>query len=209
MPVPKLRLRFMRESDVPALMPIEREAFATSSWDVRSFYFEINSSNCSHMLVVERCQTLPVQGLRRVVSHFIGQTHSNITQCQIVSYGGLWRIEDEAHVSTIATDAQYRGQGFGELALLGMLSRAVWLGAEYVILEVRVSNDVAQRLYRKYGFITTETKRKYYQNGEDAYEMRLDLTSPIKQQLEVFYHTNLQRHAFEDRYTQVPHPRRG
>jgi ribosomal-protein-alanine N-acetyltransferase len=39
-------------------------------------------------------------------------------------------------------------------------------------LEVRVSNDSAQALYRKYGFERQGLRRRYYSdNGEDAYIM--------------------------------------
>ena len=43
------------------------------------------------------------------------------------------------------------------------------MGADFVTLEVRVSNDSAQRLYGKYGFRSLGVRRHYYQdNDEDA-----------------------------------------
>jgi ribosomal-protein-alanine N-acetyltransferase len=45
-------------------------------------------------------------------------------------------------------------------------------GAEWLTLEVRVSNDAAQALYQKYGFTQRGVRRRYYSdNGEDAYIM--------------------------------------
>ena len=82
---------------------------------------------------------------------------------------------DEAHISTIATMREWRGRGIGELLLVAMIDEAQSLGAEKVTLEVRVSNLVAQNLYRKYGFKVEGRRRRYYSdNGEDA----LIMTTP-------------------------------
>jgi len=44
-----------------------------------------------------------------------------------------------------------------------------------VTLEVRVSNTVAQNLYRKYGFVITGTRPRYYRdNDEDAHIMTVE-----------------------------------
>jgi ribosomal-protein-alanine N-acetyltransferase len=76
---------------------------------------------------------------------------------------------DEAHVSTIASHRDWRRRGIGELLLVSMIDRVTEIGANYVTLEVRVSNLAAQALYRKYGFEVTGERRRYYSdNGEDA-----------------------------------------
>jgi ribosomal-protein-alanine N-acetyltransferase len=92
-----------------------------------------------------------------------------------MAYGGFWLVVDEAHISTIATAQQWRGRGLGELALLAMIERGLELGAHMVTLEVRVSNTIAQNLYRKYGFVITGERKRYYRdNGENAYIMTVD-----------------------------------
>jgi ribosomal-protein-alanine N-acetyltransferase len=49
------------------------------------------------------------------------------------------------------------------------------MGSDRVTLEVRVSNAVAQNLYRKYGFREEGVRPRYYSdNGEDAYIMTAD-----------------------------------
>jgi ribosomal-protein-alanine N-acetyltransferase len=54
-----------------------------------------------------------------------------------------------------------------------------------VTLEVRVSNETAQALYRKYGMTVTGKRKKYYSdNGEDAFIMSTPvLTSAEYQRL--------------------------
>ncbi len=64
---------------------------------------------------------------------------------------------------------KWRGRGIGELMLLAMIERSIELGAHEVTLEVRVSNTVAQNLYRKYGFEVVGRRPGYYRdNNEDA-----------------------------------------
>ena len=53
--------------------------------------------------------------------------------------------------------------------LISIFERAQKLGAEWLTLEVRVSNLAAQRLYEKYGFRPAGIRRRYYSdNNEDA-----------------------------------------
>ncbi|NJL56729.1 hypothetical protein HC928_17405 [bacterium] len=77
-----------------------------------------------------------------------------------------------------------------------------------MVLEVRVSNTIAQNLYRKYEFRVVDTKRGYYHdNNEDAYDMRLDLLEPG---LIERFNTRLTavrlRHTFSDDYTEGVRP---
>ncbi|MCA9910501.1 MAG: ribosomal protein S18-alanine N-acetyltransferase, partial [Anaerolineae bacterium] len=121
---------------------------------------------------------------------------------QIVGYGGLWLISDEAHISTIATHPDFRRRGWGELLLAGMVQKAMLLSAAYVVLEVRVSNTTAQALYHKYGFVTVDVKKGYYHNnGEDAYDMRLDLRdTAVCARLDTLFSRLRARNTFEDAF---------
>jgi ribosomal-protein-alanine N-acetyltransferase len=84
----------------------------------------------------------------------------------------MWVVYDEAHITTIGVDPAYRGRGFGELLLLALFDEAIRRGATWVTLEVRVSNDVAQQLYQKWGMSVQSRRPHYYSdNGEDAYVM--------------------------------------
>jgi ribosomal-protein-alanine N-acetyltransferase len=63
----------------------------------------------------------------------------------------------------------------GELLLLTAMERALEREASVVSLEMRPSNRVAQRLYRKYGFRFTGVHRGYYRDGEDAWLMEVEV----------------------------------
>lgn len=86
----------------------------------------------------------------------------------LLGYAGYWLLADEAHISTIATHPQWRRRGLGELLLLNLLYLARAETAVLATLEVRRSNETAQKLYQKYQFAVVGERRRYYRNGEDA-----------------------------------------
>jgi ribosomal-protein-alanine N-acetyltransferase len=98
----------------------------------------------------------------------------------VVGFGGLWVMVDEAHITTFAVDPRWRRRGVGEWMLLGLLDRAAERGAREATLEVRLSNMPARRLYEKFGFRPVGIRPRYYSdNGEDALIMTTDpLASP-------------------------------
>ena len=93
----------------------------------------------------------------------------------LVGYAGLWLMVDEAHITTIAVRPQFRRRGFGELLLVALAEVALDINARWLTLEVRVSNEIAQSLYRKYGFKSAGVRQRYYSdNHEDALIMWTD-----------------------------------
>jgi len=201
-------LRYMRLADIPQVVAIDKVAFQ-SPWSARSYTYEVGESTYSHMVVLESPVEQPVQGIKKLL-HNIGNGSGTETKEQIIGYGGLWHIIDEAHISTIATHPDWRGKGYGELLLGAMMQRAINLEAAYIVLEVRVSNTVAQNLYHKYGFEKVDVKKRYYRDdGEDAYDMRFHMASEeaMKRFLEHYAATQA-RHDYQDRYTDTPRPPR-
>jgi ribosomal-protein-alanine N-acetyltransferase len=59
--------------------------------------------------------------------------------------------------------------------MAALIQRAYQLGSRWLTLEVRPSNDVAVRLYEKFGFKVIGRRRGYYtDNNEDAIVMWSD-----------------------------------
>lgn len=200
-----LKLRYMTYADINQVVAIDKESFETA-WSSRSYAYEIGESTYSYMVVLDNNQPPPLTGWKRFIRSFGGNGH---TPSQIVSYGGLWRIMDEAHISTIATHTDWRGQGYGEVVLAAMIRRAMLLSASYIVLEVRVSNTAAQNLYHKYEFEIVDTKQKYYRdNNEDAYDMRLNLENNAMQvRFQERFNAIKARLPFDDAYTEKERPR--
>ena len=93
----------------------------------------------------------------------------------IIGYAGMWLIDGEAHISTIAVHPDFRSRGLGEVLLAGILSRGMFLDAEYSVLEVRVSNHSAINLYKKYEYEIVGRRKRYYRdNNEDALIMTVN-----------------------------------
>jgi len=96
----------------------------------------------------------------------------------IVGFVGLWYMVDEAHIVSIGVRSEYRGFGLGELLLISAIEQAIEMDSRVVTLEVRVSNYVAQNLYKKYRFTERGRRKGYYSdNREDAFIMT---TEPIR-----------------------------
>ncbi len=210
-----LILRYMRLSDVRPVLAIDRLCFHPS-WSQDSYAFEIQESNVSHMVVLEQLarglQREPVRQdgwLSQLGGRLRGSGQVNYRTGAILGYGGLWKIEGEAHVSTIATHPDCRGHGYGEILLAGMFGKALQLNAEFIVLEVRVSNAVAQSLYRKYGFSRFGRKRNYYRNDrEDAWDMRVTLDQETRRCFSRLYTDLSRQHDLHDNYSFASRPRR-
>jgi ribosomal-protein-alanine N-acetyltransferase len=158
------KVEAMQWADVPAVMAIEHQSF-TLPWSDFTYRRELLENVHSHYFVVHRINHAPAQRL----SWFARLRLRHKEPAPVVSYGGFWLIADEAHISTIASHPDWRGRGLGELMLLVMIERAIDLQANMVTLEVRVTNEVAQTLYRKYGFEFVGRRVRYYRdNDEDA-----------------------------------------
>ncbi|GAB5494713.1 MAG: ribosomal protein S18-alanine N-acetyltransferase [Phototrophicaceae bacterium] len=202
-----LIVRYMNTGDIPQVMAIDAVCF-NPPWPEQSYRFELNQSQVAHMLVLETFEEQTIPRWRQWLNRLLGRQIKSEKKSIIVGYGGLWQVVEEAHISTIASHPDYRGRKFGELLLVSMVKRSIMLKAEYIVLEVRVSNSVAQSLYKKYGFEIHGTKKNYYQRDqEDAYDMRLMLTDDAIAQVETLYQILCKQVHFDNRYSNTLHPR--
>lgn len=202
-----LTVRYMQIRDIPEVLVIDRASFIPA-WPERSYRFELNESQVSYMVVLERREEQPITGLRKFFRQLSGEYDPTEQMPIIVGYGGLWKIEEEAHISTIASHPEYRGNKYGEIVLASMVKRAMALKAGYVVLEVRVSNIVAQNLYKKYGFDIRGVKKGYYHHDkEDAYDMRLEFNEASLAKVEALYAELQKKVAFQNDYSDTLHPR--
>lgn len=96
---------------------------------------------------------------------------------RVVGYLVAWG-RDEAHLANVAVHSDWRRQGIGRQLMAAMMRWAAERGGSSVYLEVRASNEVAQRFYAGLGFIPTYRRKGYYENAEDAVVMERDVTRP-------------------------------
>jgi ribosomal-protein-alanine N-acetyltransferase len=88
---------------------------------------------------------------------------------QIVGFCAFWRVLDELHINNLAVLPEARRTGVASALLRRVLAEGAKLGARRATLEVRRSNDIARRLYERFGFSVAGVRRGYYsQPTEDA-----------------------------------------
>jgi [ribosomal protein S18]-alanine N-acetyltransferase len=150
-PPVKVVVEPMRLVDLDAVHRIELASFS-SPWPPNAYQSELSQN--------------------RLASYLVARVDD-----EIVAYGGMWLMVDEAHITTFAVHPAWRRQGIGERLLLAFLDFAIARRAREATLEVRLSNIAARRLYEKYGFRPVGLRPRYYSdNGEDALIMT---TEPI------------------------------
>ena len=69
---------------------------------------------------------------------------------------------DEAEILNIVIDSAQRGLGFGRWLLQHLMTIAAQQGSDKIFLEVRVSNQVAIKLYESLGFKRISMRKNYY-----------------------------------------------
>ncbi len=150
----RLAIEPMHEQDVPAVQAIEREIFSTP-WPRNAYHRELASKNSAHYVVLRR--------------------YADQGQPEIVGYAGMWRMYDEAHVTTIGVRRDLHHHGYGRILFAALVQAAYDMGAKWITLEVRASNDNAMRMYESFGFKVIGRRKGYYtDNGEDAIVMWSD-----------------------------------
>jgi [ribosomal protein S18]-alanine N-acetyltransferase len=144
-----LAVESMQEADISAIQQIEREIF-TAPWPRNAYHRELAARSTAHYIVLRRDE-------------------------EIVGYGGMWRMYDEAHVTTIGVRLDQQHRGYGRILFAALIQSAYDLGAKWITLEVRISNENAIRMYERFAFKVIGRRRGYYtDNGEDAIVMWSD-----------------------------------
>ena len=98
---------------------------------------------------------------------------------ELLGYCVLMKGMDETHLLNITVAPSQQGQGLARLMLDELVAWSVLQGAQWLWLEVRVSNGRARRIYERYGFKEVGVRRNYYPlsafKREDAVVMSLSL----------------------------------
>jgi ribosomal-protein-alanine N-acetyltransferase len=93
----------------------------------------------------------------------------------VVGYSGLMLTGEDAHVTTIAVDPAWHRHKIGTRMLVNLARQALRRDARHLTLEVRMSNEPAQAMYRRFGFHPAGIRKNYYiETNEDALVMWAD-----------------------------------
>ncbi|MEW1654390.1 ribosomal protein S18-alanine N-acetyltransferase [Streptomyces sp. NPDC093707] len=154
----------MRWWDLDGVLELERDLFPEDAWSPGMFWSEL--AHARGPLATRR--------------YLVAEAAVPSSECtvdgrggRIVGYGGLAAIDGTGDVQTIATARDQWGTGLGARLLTALLGAATDFECHEVLLEVRVDNLRAQRLYERFGFEPIGFRRGYYQPGNvDALVMR-------------------------------------
>ncbi len=97
----------------------------------------------------------------------------------------MWRVEKtpsldslqyitKGHLVSIAVSQEYRKRGIAKALLSNSMVAIKKYKIQEYVLEVRVSNYNAIKLYEQFKFRVVNIKKKYYRDGENAYYMTLN-----------------------------------
>lgn len=149
-------LREMRWWDIETVLALEYDLFPEDAWSPGMFWSELAHARG------------PAATRRYVVAE--------TPEGRIVGYAGLAAAGGLGDVQTIGAARDQWGTGLGSRLLTDLLQHATAFECEEVLLEVRVDNPRAQKLYERFGFEPVGFRRGYYQPGNvDALVMRLSL----------------------------------
>jgi ribosomal-protein-alanine N-acetyltransferase len=116
----ELLIKPMTKSDLQDVCDIERQVFP-DPWSMNMFEEEIDLSDMYSLITVNY------------------QNH-------MVAYGGLLNVRDEGHITNLAVDPLFHGQGIGKTLVFQLIKIGLQKGIRNVSLEVRTTNTVAQEL---------------------------------------------------------------
>ena len=137
-------IRPMEQLDIDSVVKIEEEAYGSHHWSKESFFNELMSDYAHYFCAIDINEN-------------------------IIGYIGTWQIMEEAHITNISVKKDFRRKKIGESLLCTAINDCYKNGIKYITLEVRVSNEKAINLYKKYGFNSLGARKGYYQdNNEDA-----------------------------------------
>ena len=137
-----MQLRGWEERDLPMLAEIEARCFPCDAWS-QEMLSEVLKAPYQWSVLAEE-------------------------DGKIYGFACLFSLFETAELLNIAVDTDYRGRGIGESLLTAVHEQAKAMGAERILLEVRVSNAPAIALYKKHGYEKIAVRKNYYGNGEDA-----------------------------------------
>ncbi len=135
-----LRITEYQAADLPGILAIERASFA-HPWSAEAFEAEA------------RNPWARIRVLRDATGHVRGYT--------VVRF-----YEEAVHLLNLAVAPECRRQGWGRKLLEDVVQMAQKQGLRWVVLEVRISNQPAQRLYEAFGFRRVQRLPAYYGNED-------------------------------------------
>jgi ribosomal-protein-alanine N-acetyltransferase len=145
-------------ASLPHILKIEEACFS-APWTRKMLEAELNGNPFAHFLLAKQQ----------------GEQAGDALAESIVGYLCYWIVFEEVRLMNLAVIESMRHRGIARSLVTAALQAGLSQSAHRALLEVRASIQVAQALYRAFGFRQTALRPKYYNNPvEDAVLMELD-----------------------------------
>lgn len=139
----------MSEREIEGIVALEKECFS-DPWSAPSLKEELANPNARFFAAVKNGEVL--------------------------GYIGCILVCGEGSITNVAVSEGARRQGVASYLLEALIKALKAENAESIFLEVRTSNEAAQKLYEKFGFVICGERKDFYRNPlENAYIMKLSL----------------------------------
>ncbi len=148
---PAVQFRAMTMDDITAALDLERATYP-QPWSEGIFRDELSLANRIY-----------------VVAEINGA---------MVGFAGLMLVEDDAHVTTLAVKSGARKRGLGTRLMVKLIYAGLERGARNLTLEVRATNEGAQRLYQRFGMVTVGVRKHYYRDDDAVIMWATDIDQP-------------------------------
>ncbi|MDF2690559.1 MAG: rimI [Gammaproteobacteria bacterium] len=154
---------------------------------LQAFHIKLlNLNDLTQIMAIERQASSAARWSASVMRDSLLAAHTQVWGIildgseQLIAFGVLSVVIDEAEILSLAVEPGFYRQGYGEKLLNHLIHIAKNKKAETLFLEVRVSNAAAIELYKKAGFQETGRRKDYYETDEpqvkeDAILMTLKL----------------------------------
>lgn len=138
-------IRTMQKDDVAAVAALEAQIFPMP-WSAAGF-----------------ADTLPREDVIFLVAY---------EQDELLGYVGIYCTLDEGEITNVAVAPAARRRGIARALLTELKQQLACRNVARIVLEVRVSNEPAIRLYEQMGFSVLGVRKNFYEKPtEDAYIM--------------------------------------
>lgn len=139
-------VRFMEKKDLDQVLLIEKCSFPVP-WATQAYLSELQNKFARYFVLLD-------------------------DQERVIGYTGMWLFAGESHITTIAVHPDYRSRGYGRMLMMTLIEYSKEHNVGTMVLEVRVSNICAIKLYSSLGFKRIGIRKNYYlETREDAIVM--------------------------------------
>ena len=132
-------------NDINSILDIEKTSYEIPYWNenLLKYLFNISTTDSVWVFKVKK----------KIIGFLIEQ-----------------RCLDEISILNVAVDKKYQNNGFGKKIVSQYLSMLP--NNSVVFLEVNINNFIARKIYTSLNFERVDSRKNYYNNGEDALIMR-------------------------------------